>query len=41
MKHFFTVKIYFEKPGFLSVNIFVTKGEKPGFFMGVYCIRKL
>ncbi|QTA92772.1 Uncharacterized protein dnm_088620 [Desulfonema magnum] len=33
---FFTVKIHFEKPGFLSENIFMTGGEKPGFFMSVY-----
>ncbi|QTA87392.1 Uncharacterized protein dnm_034250 [Desulfonema magnum] len=35
---FFTVKIHFEKPGFLSENIFMTGGEKPGFFMSVYLI---
>ncbi|QTA84283.1 Uncharacterized protein dnm_002770 [Desulfonema magnum] len=33
---FFTVKIHFEKPGFLSENIFITGGKKPGFFMSVY-----
>ncbi|QTA92422.1 Uncharacterized protein dnm_085020 [Desulfonema magnum] len=26
---FFTVKIHFEKPGFLYENIFITGGEKP------------
>ncbi|QTA93256.1 Uncharacterized protein dnm_093570 [Desulfonema magnum] len=30
------MKIHFEKPGFLSENIFITRGEKPGFFMNVY-----
>ncbi|QTA85918.1 Uncharacterized protein dnm_019350 [Desulfonema magnum] len=30
------MKIHFEKPGFLSENIFITGGEKPGFFMSVY-----
>ncbi|QTA91314.1 Uncharacterized protein dnm_073780 [Desulfonema magnum] len=35
-RYTFTVKIHFEKPGFLSENIFITGGEKPGFFMSVY-----
>ncbi|QTA88125.1 Uncharacterized protein dnm_041650 [Desulfonema magnum] len=26
------MKIHFEKPGFSSENIFMTGGEKPGFF---------
>ncbi|QTA90134.1 Uncharacterized protein dnm_061950 [Desulfonema magnum] len=30
------MKIHFEKPGFLSENIFITGGKKPGFFMSVY-----
>ncbi|QTA86007.1 Uncharacterized protein dnm_020250 [Desulfonema magnum] len=30
------MKIHFENPGFLSENIFMTGGEKPGFFMSVY-----
>ncbi|QTA85020.1 Uncharacterized protein dnm_010240 [Desulfonema magnum] len=33
---YFTVKIHSEKPGFLYENIFMTGGEKPGFFMSVY-----
>ncbi|QTA84173.1 Uncharacterized protein dnm_001660 [Desulfonema magnum] len=32
----FTVKVHFENPGFLSENIFMTGGEKPGFFLSVY-----
>ncbi|QTA90347.1 Uncharacterized protein dnm_064080 [Desulfonema magnum] len=32
----FTVKIHFKNPGFLSENIFITGGEKPGFFISVY-----
>ncbi|QTA92413.1 Uncharacterized protein dnm_084930 [Desulfonema magnum] len=35
------MKIHFEKPGFLSENIFMTGGEKPGFFMSVYFLRYL
>ncbi|QTA88520.1 Uncharacterized protein dnm_045660 [Desulfonema magnum] len=34
----FTVKIHFENPGFLSENIFMTGGEKSGFFMSVYMV---
>ncbi|QTA93889.1 Uncharacterized protein dnm_099970 [Desulfonema magnum] len=26
------IKIHFEKPGFLSEHIFMTRGEKPEFF---------
>ncbi|QTA85484.1 Uncharacterized protein dnm_014950 [Desulfonema magnum] len=29
------MKIHFENPGFLSEKIFITGGEKPGFFMSV------
>ncbi|QTA90685.1 Uncharacterized protein dnm_067460 [Desulfonema magnum] len=36
LDYFFTVKIHFENPGFLSENIFITGGEKPGFFMSIY-----
>ncbi|QTA87944.1 Uncharacterized protein dnm_039830 [Desulfonema magnum] len=35
---YFSVKINFENPGFLSENIFISGGEKPGFFMCVYLL---
>ncbi|QTA91297.1 Uncharacterized protein dnm_073610 [Desulfonema magnum] len=36
MRYFFTVEIHFENPGFLSENIVMTGGEKPGLFISVY-----